>query len=86
MSFRNFYEREKHVIVHGQPRNFRIAKWLIIVIAAAFLFRYFGWQITLIAFLCCAGAGVILHFFLRWKSDGWTKSWGPYKRIKLDGE
>jgi hypothetical protein len=31
-------------------------------------------------------AGICAHFFFRWKTEVWTKSWGPYKRILFEGE
>ena len=86
MTFKDFYKREKHVVLNAQSRNFRIVKWIVIVAIAIALYVWKGLLVVLLLLLICAIAGTSLHFFLRWKTVGWTKSWGLYKRIKLDGE
>ncbi|OGG69041.1 hypothetical protein A3C20_03535 [Candidatus Kaiserbacteria bacterium RIFCSPHIGHO2_02_FULL_55_25] len=86
MTLKDFYNREKHVALNAQPRNFRIAKWIVIVLVAGVVYAWKGLAAVGIFLLVCAALGTSLHFFLRWKTDAWTKSWGPYKRIRLDGE
>ena len=86
MNFKDFYKREKHVTLKAQPKNFRIGKWVIIVLVMAGLSMWKGWSLALGVFCASAALGIILHFLMRWKTEGWTKSWGPYKRIPLDGE
>ncbi len=86
MTLKQFLNREKHVALHGQPKSFRIKKWVVIFIVATGLYIWKDWLITLEVFLACALLGICLHFFLRYKTNGWTKSWGPYKRIKLNDE
>lgn len=86
MSLNDFWRREKHVALNAQSRRFRIIKWLIILLIAALLYYLFGWKIVVISFLTLCTVGVAVHFLLRYMTDGWTRSWGPYKRIKLDGE
>lgn len=86
MTFKKFWAREKHVALHAQSRRFRIIKWIVILIVAATLYWWKGWNAVLVLFLIGAVAGVTLHFFLRYKTDVWTKSWGLYTRIRLNGE
>lgn len=86
MTLKEFWAREKHVALNGQSRTFRIRKWLVILVVEGLLFWRQGWQVALSAFLVCALLGVCVHFVLRWKTDRWTKDWGPYKKIKLENE
>lgn len=86
MAFKDFWRREKHVALNAQPRNFRIIKWIVIVLVAALLYLWKGPLVVVVAFLTCCAIGICLHFFLRYKTAGWSKDWGPYKRIQLDGE
>lgn len=84
MTFKDFWMREKHVALNAQSRRFRIIKWLVILTIAALLYWWKGWIAVVSLTLFCVIAGTTLHFLLRWKTDGWTKSWGPYKRIPLE--
>lgn len=86
MTLKNFYEREVHVAMNAQPRNFRIIKWITIVILGSELYAWKGLAVVGTVLLACGALGVCLHFFLRWKTEAWTKSWGPYKRIPLNDE
>ncbi len=86
MIFREFIAREKHVALNAQSRKFRIVKWIVILLIATALYRWKGMNAVVTFIAIGAIAGVILHFFLRWKTDEWTKSWGPYTRIPLNGE
>jgi len=86
MTYKDFYRREIHVMLHGQSRNFRIVKWVVILGIVAGLYTWRGLIVTMSTFLICVALGVALHFFLRSKTDRWTKSWGPYKRIRLEDE
>lgn len=86
MSFDELARREMRVMSRAQSRRFRAVKWLIIGAAFAFLWL---WQDPLTAALALFGAcflGVCLHFFLRWKTVGWTKPWGVYTPVPVDGE
>lgn len=86
MNFKEFFRREKHVALNAQPRGFRIAKWIVILAVAGVLYIWKGIVFVAVLFLVLGIAGTCLHFFLRWKTEAWTKSWGPYKRIPLNGE
>ncbi len=84
MKFKEFFRREKHVALNAQPKAFRIAKWLIILCVAMSLFLWKGLSAVGLLFLILIILGTSFHFLLRWKSKGWTESWGPYKKIPLE--
>ncbi len=81
MSLKSFYEKEKYVAIHGQSRQFRIRKYIIIFIISFLVYQCRGW--AAVGYLLAIGAiaGVCFHFYFRWKTQGWTKSWGLYKKI-----
>lgn len=72
-------QREIYVIVHGQSLRFRIVKYIVLLGIATLLYKLYGWTgiIYLLAFACIVG--IVGHTFFRWKTNGWTKSWGPFK-------
>lgn len=86
MGFKDFWRRELHVARYGQSRAFRVRKWLIIIALAIFLYHLHGARVLAIVLLASSVLSICLHFFLSYKTKRWTQSWGPYKRIKLDGE
>lgn len=86
MTFKDFYKKEKHIIVHGQSRRFRVIKYIILFGIALGLYVWKGLGITVLLFLFLGIVGIAVHFFFRWKTEGWTKSWGPYKRIPLNDD
>jgi hypothetical protein len=86
MRFKEFYEREKYIVLKGQSLRFRLIKWVAILILATALYLFKGWAWLAWALISLAVVGVSAHFFFRWKTEGWTKSWGPYRRIPLNGE
>ncbi len=86
MTFKDFWAREKHVALNVQSRKFRIVKWIIILLFSLVLYWWKGLHVVLAMIFIGALAGLFMHFFLRYKTDAWTKSWGPYKRIRLNGE
>jgi hypothetical protein len=60
----------------AQPVGFRIAKWTAYV-GLAYLLRGRRWFWTWVVGL--PGAGMIMHLIYRWKTNGWTQSWGGWK-------
>ena len=86
MTFKDFWMREVHVAMHAQTARFRVVKWVIILLASATLYFWKGIGILGHALLVAFVVSIFIHFLFRYMSDGWTKSWGPYKHIKLDGE
>lgn len=75
--------REKYVALHAQPFWFRIIKYIVIVSLLIALGLWKSWLASVLLLLSLAVLGTILHFILRWKTKGWTQSWGPYKKIDL---
>jgi hypothetical protein len=78
MSFRKKIKREIEVAFskHSQPVWFRISKYLLLLIFI-FFFRSAAtfWIILLIVLVM----GLTLHFWYRYKTKGWTKSYGLWK-------
>lgn len=65
----------------AQPIWFRITKWIVFIGLAFFLYGtkwFWGWVIGLPV------AGLAMHFVYRWKTKGWTKSWGRWKKREHD--
>lgn len=76
-------EREKHVVIHGQSRRFRVVKYIVIstlFIACGLLST---WTFACALLVLLALFGVVLHFVFRWKTKAWTVAWGPYKKMDL---
>ncbi len=64
---------------HAQPVRFRVVKYIVLV-SAIYLWwnsRYLWWRL---AFLFVGG--VILHLFYRYKTKGWTRSYGAWNYQK----
>jgi hypothetical protein len=60
---------------HAQPAWFRIAKYIVLVTVI-----YFFWESRLfwIIFLVLLAFAMCLHFWYRYKTDGWRKSYGMW--------
>ena len=86
MTFKEFYRREKCIALHAQSRRFRIVKYCVLLAVAVGVYVWKGWAATGLLFFLLFATGICLHFFFRWKTEGWTKSWGLYKRIPFEGE
>ena len=82
VNFLHVIKREKYVILHGQSFRFRIVKYCVLFPLAIVLFIWGGWAVVVRSFLFLAIAGIVMHFFFRWKTNGWKKSWGLYKKLK----
>lgn len=86
MTLKEFYRKEKFIALHAQSRRFRIVKYSVLLAVAAGVYAWKGWGAAGLLLLLLSIAGISLHFFLRWKTEAWTKSWGLYKRIPFEGE
>lgn len=86
MNLREFFAREKHVAIHAQSRAFRIRKWIVIIAVSTALYVVKGPRVVAEVLVLFGLLGIVLHFFLRYKTHAWTRSWGPYTRIPLNGE
>jgi hypothetical protein len=86
MTLKEFYRKEKFIALHAQSRGFRIVKYCVLLVVAVGVYAWKGLAATGLLFLLLFLASICLHFFFRWKTEAWTKSWGPYKRIPFEGE
>ncbi|MEO7412950.1 MAG: hypothetical protein ABIZ81_06300 [Opitutaceae bacterium] len=59
----------------AQPIWFRIAKWIVLIGVALVVWKtpYF-WP----CFGGMTALGLLVHFFYRWKTHGWTRAWGGW--------
>ncbi|MGY3214514.1 hypothetical protein ACVW2L_003567 [Mucilaginibacter sp. HD30] len=66
---------------HAQPVWFRIIKYVLILGAVVFFSRdTLFWPV----FILLAVLSVLLHFWYRYKTHGWTKKYGMWKPVKND--
>lgn len=86
MTFKEFWKRELHVAVHAQSTKFRVKKYLALAVIFALAYFFSGWDGAVALLFVLTVVAIAVHFIFRWKTDAWTKSWGPYKRIPLPGE
>lgn len=86
MTFKDFYRKEKYIALHAQSRRFRIVKYSVLLVVGAGVYAWIGLGAAGLLFLLLFLAGIGLHFFFRWKTEAWTKSWRLYKRIPFEGE
>ena len=62
----------------AQPLWIRILKWAAIIALTA-LYHDAPWFWPIVA--ACVVAGLALHFFYRWKTRAWTRSWGGWNDL-----
>ena len=75
-------EREKQVILYGQSARFRLVKYAILIPAFAALYWWKGSRITLVVLGIALVFAIAFHFFFRYKTAGWRKSYGPFKPLE----
>ena len=81
MSFKKTINREFEVAFsrHSQPIWFRVLKYILLG-SAIYIFWGSKWLwITMAALFVVA---MIIHFWVRYKTNGWTKSYGLWKYEK----
>ncbi len=83
MSFAKLFKREVEVAFskHAQPIWFRILKYVVLACLIYFLWgSSWLWLILASIFIF----GLSLHFWYRYRTNGWTKSYGAwdYERNK----
>jgi len=81
MSLNKVIKREFEVAFskHAQPVWFRVVKYVVIGLILYFFWgTRFLWYFFSIMFV----AGMVLHFWYRYKTQGWTKSYGLWKYDK----
>lgn len=78
MGFSKAVKRELDVAFskHAQPVWFRIVKYIVLAcIAYVFWESHMLWTIFISLFI----AGLCLHFWYRYKTHAWTRSYGLWK-------
>ncbi len=80
MDYRDLYNREKEVVIHGQTAKFRIVKYIVLFLIFGFVYKFYGSSSTLKLLLILIVLSLCVHFFFRYMSQGWTKSWWLYKK------
>jgi len=63
----------------SQPVWFRILKYILL---ACLLYFFWGTRLLWIILLVLFIASLLLHFWYRYKTHGWTKTYGMWKHDK----
>ena len=81
MSFNKVIKREFEVAFskHSQPIWFRLVKYAVI---GLILYFFWGSRLLWYFFSIMFVVGLALHFWYRYKTQGWTKSYGLWKYDK----
>jgi hypothetical protein len=64
---------------HSQPIWFRILKYILL---GGIVFFFRGTKLLWIILLTLFAFAMLLHFWYRYKTQGWTKSYGLWKHEK----
>lgn len=86
MNLKESWNREMHLVKYGQTWRFRAVKYAILIPLFGAAYHFLGLKTTAAMLLVLVMASIALHAFLSWKTERWSKSWGVYKRIKLENE
>ena len=81
MAFSETIKREIEVAFskHSQPVWFRVLKYILLGSA---LYFFWGSRLLWIGLLVMFVFALLLHFWYRYKTQGWTKSYGLWKHEK----
>ena len=81
MAFPKTIKREIKVAFskHAQPVWFRIVKYIVL---ASLIYFLWGRRLLWIIILSMFAVGLLLHFWYRYKTNGWRKSYGEWKYDK----
>lgn len=81
MGFSRVMKRELEVAFskHSQPVWFRILKYILL---GLILFFFWGSKLLWIILLIMFAFSLALHFWYRYKTHGWTRSYGLWKYDK----
>jgi hypothetical protein len=66
---------------HSQPIWFRILKYLLL---ACIFYLFWGSKLLWISLLIMFAFAMLLHFWYRYKTLGWTKGYGLWKLDKVE--
>ncbi len=64
---------------HSQPAWFRILKYILLI---SIIYFFWGTQLLWIILLILLALAMLLHFWYRYKTDGWKKNYGLWKYDK----
>ena len=64
---------------HSQPIWFRVLKYILL---GSTLYFLWGTKLLWIILLIMFAFAMLLHFWYRYKTNGWTKSYGLWKHKK----
>ena len=64
---------------HSQPIWFRVLKYILLGII---IFFFWDTKLLWIILLIMFASAMLLHFWYRYKTHGWTKSYGLWKHEK----
>lgn len=81
MSFKETYEKEKYVVLHGQTVRFRLVKYSIIIPVFVGIYFWKGFEFTFYTLFISLIVSIAAHFFFRYKTKAWTKAWGLYRPL-----
>jgi hypothetical protein len=79
MSFGDIVKKELYVAVHGQTARFRIVKYIVLFAVFSALYSWYGWKVVWQTLGVALIAALVVHFFFRFKTNGWSEPWGLYK-------
>jgi hypothetical protein len=81
MSFNKIIKREIEVAFskHAQPVWFRIVKYIVL---GFIIYFFWGTRLLWIILLTIIVLSLFLHFWYRYKTNGWEKSYGLWKYDK----
>ncbi len=83
MGLRSWFARETYVAIHAQSWRFRVVKYIILLAIIIGLHAWGGWGLVGKVFAVLFVVALAMHFFYRWKTKAWTRSWGGYKKLDL---
>lgn len=86
MDFKDFLTREWDAVLYGQTAKFRIIKYSILIPLFAAFYAWRGPSDTLALLGALFVLSLCVHFFFRYMSEGWTKSWWLYKHTPTSRE
>ena len=69
-------------MAHGQSARFRLVKYAILIPLFAAVYWKFGGKVFAITLVALAILGSAMHFFFRWKTNGWRNDRWLYKRLE----
>ena len=65
MTFKEFWKREKFVIINGQTVRFRIYKYLALAVVLGLIFWVWGFWSAVKLLAALIGLGVVVNFIFR---------------------